>query len=1231
MASRLRKMILVNARTSGTLTSGVINELDPRGGAAITGDNAVGKTTTLKLLPLFFGTPPSQIDPSDSGRMPMLRFVLPDPGCALVFEYQRGAEDRDTHCVVIRRQEASDAPEYRFVSGPFNRRYFVGSLEDGGAEVFLDDGGMKDAAERLGAVAETKLTSAQYRAVIQNLRPTTQDAKTLRRLSAQYSFSQRGLANLDRLIAAVVKEKINFRDFTTVAVAMAQAPEGQMGASKAEPERIALRQKKTQIDTWLRNRDSCAAAIALGPRMLQLRTELDTVVKEEGFLAQRRADVEMLIDARRAEVIELKSDCERLEADARRLDQEEDAKQQHLDEASKSAGSTHAQAQAAYQAEQARFDRMQKAGAAQWAERVVALPSLRNERQAVGQQAEVALGAAKNVEETYQVLVGKIELAAGRTISELEGQKQQRQGALQLRIADIAVQEREELKLVDAGGAERREVEKGKLHELSKQEGRAEEALRNPASDRAFTDRVEAASGALNDASNDVSVSTRQQAEADGKLREANAAFGRAEMGVVAAREGVARAERDLSDAKRALAPADGTLLSALRASPNQQWRTNLAKILDPALLHQQDLDAVAAEGSDSDALAFGWSMDLSGLKAPDWTDDSALRDRVAQCEDMLTRAKDAERSALATRESASKARQVADEAKANADAHHSVVERRQKALASELEVAKQARKSAERSAKEKAERALDEVKQQIRKEQGEAASEEAKWARIRKDVELEYKRRQEAAELECKADLEKIDKAIEAQKKQSADQIGAVILQRDEELRGRGVDVGRITQLQERLSAIDLEIAEMERRMPLVDEWRAWLDGGGQNSLENALLAESTAGSAARKAKDEASKFLDASTKSKRARATAMGQAAESLVKRKAEVSSLESLRDRYPGTVARTGSGLSKEAGFEEIKGLIDDQAAKVRVSEDTVARLHREVRFALTKNEGAVKDLVEAELAALPSDASERHRAHYLCTVHSGIASQIVAPLNQELMLVLETVSQFQKQIAQFESEISEFNKRLQTGLRNVCRFERLKEVELRVTTDFGALGIMDKLKMLIEPYAEHKLRMQSSAGFNTELPPESASQALRHVSLALGGGSTEVDLAQYVHLAGSVNENGNVRRFARDSELQNISSTGLSALIMTTLLTGMVNVIRGSEKVYLPWTSDEIGKFDGGNFAALMATLQENLIDVVTASPAITPVQSRQFAQRYQFGERGLIGVYKPPMEAMGAAA
>lgn len=52
---QLCRMILVNIGTNLHVPSNRITQIDPRGGAAILGANGIGKTTTLRILPLFFG------------------------------------------------------------------------------------------------------------------------------------------------------------------------------------------------------------------------------------------------------------------------------------------------------------------------------------------------------------------------------------------------------------------------------------------------------------------------------------------------------------------------------------------------------------------------------------------------------------------------------------------------------------------------------------------------------------------------------------------------------------------------------------------------------------------------------------------------------------------------------------------------------------------------------------------------------------------------------------------------------------------------------------------------------------------------------------------------------------------------------------------------------------------------------------------------------------------------
>lgn len=132
----------------------------------------------------------------------------------------------------------------------------------------------------------------------------------------------------------------------------------------------------------------------------------------------------------------------------------------------------------------------------------------------------------------------------------------------------------------------------------------------------------------------------------------------------------------------------------------------------------------------------------------------------------------------------------------------------------------------------------------------------------------------------------------------------------------------------------------------------------------------------------------------------------------------------------------------------------------------------------------------------------------------------------------------------------------------------------------------------------------------------------MSVLSNDGNLEVNLSSHITLRGSVTDNGQHKEFKRASQLENISSTGLTSLVLITLMTALLNTIRGAEPVYVPWVTDEVGKFDSANFLALMLMLHENRIDVVTASPELGPAQQALFAQRYLFEDRGRIREYRP---------
>lgn len=94
-----------------------------------------------------------------------------------------------------------------------------------------------------------------------------------------------------------------------------------------------------------------------------------------------------------------------------------------------------------------------------------------------------------------------------------------------------------------------------------------------------------------------------------------------------------------------------------------------------------------------------------------------------------------------------------------------------------------------------------------------------------------------------------------------------------------------------------------------------------------------------------------------------------------------------------------------------------------------------------------------------------------------------------------------------------------------------------------------------------------------------------------------------------ENGNRRTFRKASDLEGISSNGLSYLILVTIFIAFINRIRRTAPVNIVWALDELKDLDSGNVPQLMALLKRNNITLVSAFPDPDPDTLSLFKHRF----------------------
>jgi len=703
------------------------------------------------------------------------------------------------------------------------------------------------------------------------------------------------------------------------------------------------------------------------------------------------------------------------------------------------------------------------------------------------------------------------------------------------------------------------------------------------------------------------------------KLARAKQAFDDQQRAVDRAKEYLGQCKTDVAQALERLTAPQGTLLATLRSSPDNQWQKNLARILDPALLQRQDLEATFCGEGDT-ATAFGWTLATANIQAPRWIDDASAAQVLEQATAKEASAQRALDDALGRLAALARAHSDANIAFTTTGAHAETLTRQ---LGSCKDAVEQAQSIVEKETTSFAAAAQQDFEAQSAENERIASQMSEIEQRERSDLQaIEHKyqtMRDQAKEALSQAlgEIQATQNEVESNLKKTLETL-------DEDLRtyfcDHGIDATAVAQAHDDYKTLlDRETA-LQELQPLVNQWKKWLADDGPARLARHRLAHEQSAPAARKATEALELHKQERLQRSRAHEAAARALADQLAAIESDIEALQKLVLSFDDYLPHGISAIDPQTVVTQLRNDCRNARSKIDEAELSIARSHNKLRHALTAKPSAIKDMVEAAQGDLRSQ-SDTARAASLCQIYRQVCPQVLTDVNITLRTMLQHIGAFQQAMRSFESEVSAFNRRLQAGLSEVRCFERVTDLRLDIVTHFDGLGFYRKSAALEEAMAHHA--SQDHASSNTTLPPEATVRALRDFAGVLGpDGQIEINPASHITLRGSVNDNGHIKTFRRSSELENISSEGLTSLILITLMTALLNTIRGTEPVHVPWVTDEVGRFDPRNFRALMQRLKENRIDVVTASPELGPAQQALFANRYLFEDRGLVRQYQP---------
>lgn len=204
MNAGLRKVIVINSYQKNKMFS----EYDFDSPTQLTGDNGVGKTSLLRLIPFFYGATGTQIVRKSNVNTPFAEWYLPHNNSYLVFEYMT-ARNQIAHIICYRNLSTKGGIVYLFVKGKFEQSALIQQdYEEKPYAITCT----KLAAELTsrGFDYESRITSVkEYREIIQNINAGSRNNKFL---SYSLCSGRNDVRHIEKITAALIQGEFNMVD-----------------------------------------------------------------------------------------------------------------------------------------------------------------------------------------------------------------------------------------------------------------------------------------------------------------------------------------------------------------------------------------------------------------------------------------------------------------------------------------------------------------------------------------------------------------------------------------------------------------------------------------------------------------------------------------------------------------------------------------------------------------------------------------------------------------------------------------------------------------------------------------------------------------------------------------------------------------------------------------------------------------------------------------------------------
>ncbi|MDK9789996.1 ATP-binding protein [Vibrio sp. D431a] len=276
-----------------------------------------------------------------------------------------------------------------------------------------------------------------------------------------------------------------------------------------------------------------------------------------------------------------------------------------------------------------------------------------------------------------------------------------------------------------------------------------------------------------------------------------------------------------------------------------------------------------------------------------------------------------------------------------------------------------------------------------------------------------------------------------------------------------------------------------------------------------------------------------------------------------------------------------------------------------------------------EEVTRSLGEGELLALWRDTSSQRSGNsdgehiqVLDEIITNIIPQITAMTIASATNMGSMLVNFKDALLDFDKEIKGLGRKISEQVRQINNFTMVESIDINVASTLSKISGWGDINDFAAIFAEW-----DRSGANT-LPSKEFFSALKLVATHI----TEDKLkkpAELFDIKFEVVENGKRKVAVTDNDMKILSSNGTNLLIQSLLYVSMLSNQRGSSYLSITFPTDEIGKLTAENQIVLMKLLEANNFKIVAALPDPKGQTMSLFKHLYHITPKGVITNKKNP--------